>query len=76
MLARAIVGGQPSFDCLVAGAPYPLPLLVEIWMLGSVAGDTILSLVIGLAAAVAVLPDLGGHRCRFGRLAVLLLTVP
>ncbi len=77
VFARAIVGGQPSFDCLVAGAPYPLPLLVEVWVLGSVPGGTVLPLVIGLAAAVAVLTDLGGHRCRFGRLAALgLLTVP
>ena len=77
MLARAIVGGQPSFDCLVAGAPYPLPLLVEVWVLGSVPGGTVLTLMIGLAAAVAVLADLGGQWCRFGRLAALgLLAVP
>ena len=44
---------------------------------GSVPGGTILSQVIGFATALAVRADLGGHRCRFGWLAALiLLTVP
>ena len=58
-------------------ASYPLPLLVEIGVLGSMPGGTVLLHVIALAAALAVLADLGGHRCRFGRLAALsILTVP
>jgi hypothetical protein len=73
VLACAIMGGQPRLDCLVAGASYPLPFLVEIWVLGSVPGGTILSQVIGFATALAVRADLGGHRCRLGWLAALIL---
>ena len=48
MLACAIVGGQPRLDCLVAGASYPLPLLVEIGVLRLVPGGAVLALVVGL----------------------------
>ena len=55
MFARTIVGGQPRLDCLVGGKAYPLPFLVEVGVLGSVPGGTVLSQVIAFAAALAVL---------------------